>query len=56
MNTAGLFGGILGFFLSFFSAMVQQLHESHLHVVGWQIRRSASHLPAEDSHQDSEGK
>lgn len=55
-----------GFFFSFFfssllppslfPAMVQQFHESHLCVVGWQIGPSASYLPTEDAHQDCEGK
>lgn len=41
---------------SFSPAMVQQFHESHLCVAGWQTRPPASYLPTEDAHQDCEGK
>lgn len=41
---------------SFLPAMVQQFHESHLCVAGWQTRPTASYLPTEDAHQDREGK
>lgn len=39
-----------------FSAMVQQLHERHLHLADRQDGPAAPHLPAENPDQDGKGK